>query len=470
MIDYSEFVKRKQRESQPCGFDPPSLNRHLKKFQRDLVRWALRRGRAALFEECGLGKTLQQLDWAHRVAKFSDAPVIILAPLAVTAQTVREGERFGIDVKYARTGEEADGPIVITNYERIGSFDVSKYAGVVLDESSILKSYDGSTRTAIIDAFGRTPYRLACTATPAPNDHMELGNHAEFLGVMSRQEMLASFFVHDGGETQSWRLKGHAEAEFWRWVCSWAVMLRSPRDLGYEDDGYDLPPLRMHQHTVAVDHATTRKAGMLFALEATTLDEQRAAKRASIGGRVATCAKLANDDRGEQWLIWCELNDEGDALTKAIDGAAQIAGSDTLDEKEQRILDFTAGKIRVLVTKPKIAGFGVNLQNCAREAFVGVSHSFEQTYQAIRRCWRFGQTRPVDVHFVSSELEGAVVANLRRKEADAERMAASMLTAMSDVQLANVRGQTRESIPYNPTATMAVPEWCATGPDDGDAR
>lgn len=464
MSTYSEFLASKDPSVRAMGFTPPALNPALKDFQRSLVTWACGLGRAAFFADCGMGKTFMQLEWARLVQEHTGGDVLILAPLAVSGQTVREGERFGIAVRYARTGDDVQSGITITNYERLGAFDPSRFAGIGLDESSILKSFDGKTRTQIIESFRATPYRLACTATPAPNDHMELGNHAEFLGVMTRQEMLATFFVHDGGETQAWRLKGHAETDFWRWVCSWAVMVRRPSDLEFDDAGYILPPLRMHEHVVAVDHVAVRKAGMLFAMEAKTLQEQREARRASIDSRVAQCAALANATAA-QWTIWCELNDEGDALERAIDGAVQVSGSDTNDVKEQRMLDFAAGKIRVLVSKPSICGHGMNWQHCSSMGFVGVSHSFEQTYQAIRRSWRFGQTRPVDVHFVSSELEGAVVANLRRKEADAERMAESMLEHMRDVQRERLRGSVRTFIPYRPSVEMQIPEWARTSPE-----
>ncbi len=464
-MGYSEFLAGKDPSVRAVGFDPPTLNPTLKDFQRTLVTWACRLGRAAFFADCGMGKTFCQLEWARLVHEHTGRDVLILAPLAVTGQTVREGERFGIPVRYAKTGADVLPGITVTNYDRLAAFDVSRFAGIVLDESSILKAFDGKTRALIIETFNATMFRLACTATPAPNDHMELGNHAEFLGVMTRQEMLATFFVHDGGDTQSWRLKGHAETDFWRWVCSWAVMVRKPSDLEFPDTGYILPPMRMHEHVVPVDHIGARKAGMLFAMEAKTLSEQREAKRGSIDARVAECARIVNAEPGEPWTVWCELNDEGDALTRAIDGAVQIAGADTNDVKERRMLDFTAGKIRVVVSKASICGHGMNWQHSARVAFVGVSHSFEQTYQAIRRSWRFGQSRPVDVHFISSELEGAVVANLRRKEADASRMAESMLEHMRDVQREHLRGSVRTFVPYHPSVEMQIPEWAFTSPE-----
>lgn len=456
-LDYESFLASKLAAHVPCGFEPAELNDRLFPFQGDVTRWGLRLGRAAVFADCGMGKTPIQLEWAHRVAEHTGGRVLILAPLAVAAQTVREGAKFDIEAKYSRNGRDL-GQITVANYEMLDHFNPSDFVGVVLDESSILKAYDGKTRTRIIEAFRATPYRLACTATPAPNDHVELGNHAEFLGIMSRTEMLSMYFVHDGGETQNWRLKGHAQDDFWRWVASWAVMLRKPSDIGHSDEGYDLPPLTIHEHVVEVDQRHAQDAGMLFAFEAQTLQDQRAARRASLDDRVSATAALVNADR-QPWLVWGELNDECDALERLIPDAVQVAGTDSNEDKESALMAFVAGETRVLVSKVTIAGFGMNFQHCAREAFVGASHSFEQTYQAIRRCWRFGQKKTVEVHMVRAETDGAIVANLRRKEADAERMAAAMVYHMRDFQTAAVRGSRRMSLVYNPTQTMALPSW-----------
>jgi DNA modification methylase len=444
MIDYDTFLQSKRLTAAPVGFEASDISGQLFPFQRDIVRWALRRGRAAIFADCGLGKTPMQLEWAYRVAEHTGLPVLILAPLAVSAQTAREGEKFGITVTVCQTQSDVRPGVNVTNYEKLHHFEAHAFGGIVLDESSILKAYDGRTRTAIIEAFARTPYRLACTATPAPNDHMELGNHAEFLGVMLRTEMLAMFFVHDGGDTSVWRLKGHAEAEFWAWVCSWAVMLRRPSDLGYADDGFVLPPLTMHQQTV---ESTVIPEGYLFAVEAQTLVERRAARKASLGDRVGACAALANADDAP-WLIWCDLNAEGDALTKAIPGAVQVAGSDSAERKEQAMLDFAAGRVRVLVTKPSICGFGMNWQHCANVAFVGLSDSYEAFYQAIRRCWRFGQTSEVQCHIITSEAEGAVVANIKRKEREAITMAEGMVNNMHDLNTQAIHGTERQIATY----------------------
>ena len=448
MSTYEEFLTQKRKVDRPTGFDPSDISPMLFEFQRDIVRWACRRGRAAMFEDCGLGKTPQQLEWARLVHENTQGSVLILAPLAVAAQTKREAAKFSIDgVVVARSQEQA-GAITIANYEMLEHFDADAFAGIVLDESSILKNYDGATRTAIISAFSQTPYRLACTATPAPNDYMELGNHAEFLGTMTRTEMLSMFFVHDGGETQKWRLKGHAQADFWRWICSWAVMLRKPSDLGYEDDGFTLPELRYVEHVIDADPL---KAGFLFDSEPATLQDRRAARRASIDDRVAKAAALANN--GEQWLVWCGLNKESEHLASAIPDAVEVTGSDTNAHKERAAIEFAAGKIRVLVSKASIFGHGMNWQNCARVAFVGLSDSYEELYQAIRRCHRFGQTRQVEAHIITASTEGATLANVKRKERDAEEMALSMVEHMSEINKEELHGTSRSTATYTRDVT-----------------
>jgi len=304
-----------------------------------------------------------------------------------------------------------------------------------------------------MSTFRDTPYKLCATATPAPNDWTELGTHAEFLGVCSRAEMLAEFFCHDGGETQVWRLKGHARHLFWKWVCQWSALVRNPSDLGFDDSAYLLPPLNVHEHSVATEMAAD---GMLFAVEAQTLSERRGARRASIDGRVEACAGVVNGDP-QSWIVWCDLNAEADALRKAIPGSVEIRGTDDPETKERRLLDFANGDIRVLITKPSIAGFGLNWQHCARMAFVGVTDSFEAYYQAVRRCWRFGQTRPVDVHVFASKYEGAVVSNLRRKERDAKIMSEQLSAETRDAVMAEVTGTHRQHNPYHAGTKIAVP-------------
>lgn len=455
MNAYAKFVSDKLRSVAPSGIDVPDCwsAPHSFAFQSDLTRWALRRGRAAIFADTGLGKSRMQLAWAHTLAGKLSLDVLILAPLAVAAQTQREGASIGVNVTMCRDGADVRPGVNITNYDRLHRFDASRFGAVVLDESSIIKHHDAKTLGLLLAAFSQTPYRLCATATPAPNDWTELGTHAEFLGVCTRAEMLAEFFVHDGGDTQTWRLKGHARQQFWRWVSSWGALIRKPSDLGYDDATYALPPLQVHQHTV---ETAAESAGMLFPMEAQTLMERRDARRASLAQRVAACAEMVNADR-QPWVVWCDLNAEGDALRAAIPDAVEIRGSDDADTKERRLIDFAEGRIRVLVSKPSICGFGLNWQHCARMAFVGVTDSYEAYYQAVRRCWRFGQSRDVHVHVFSSELEGAVTANLARKERDALAMSEAMSAETHDAVMAAVRGTHRQSNPYNPTCRIELP-------------
>ena len=437
-MKYEEFIAKKTLIDKPSGLTViPELNPMLFQFQRDIVTWALRRGRAALFADCGMGKTPMQLEWAKHI----DGKVLILAPLAVAQQTVREADKFGVpDVSYHRKSGNT-GHITITNYEMLEHFNLDDFTGVVLDESSILKAYDGKTRNQIIDGFNQTPFRLACSATPAPNDYMELGNHSQFLGVMSYTEMLSMFFVHDGGETQKWRLKGHAESDFWRWLCSWAVMIRKPSDLGYDDGDFKLPEMVLHDVTVKVDKPTS---GMLFAINAETLQERIAARRDTVEDRVEHTSAVVNATN-EQFLVWCNLNSESEALRKAIPGAVEIKGSDSVEHKEKNLLAFANGELRCLISKPSIAGYGLNFQSCANMAFVGLSDSYEQFYQAVRRCWRFGQKRSVNVYVVCAENEGNVVSNIKRKERESMEMAANMVEHMKDLNSEALKGATQRS-------------------------
>ena len=454
--EYAQFIARKLRFQSGMGLDVPLRDYGLFPHHRDLVSWALRRGRSAIFADTGLGKSRMQVAWADTVARETGGDVLILAPLAVAEQTVEEGTSIGVTVTHARDGADIRPGINITNYARLHRFDCSRFVGVVLDESSVIKHHNSKTLAMLLEAFESTPYKLCATATPAPNDWTELGTHAQFLGVRTQAEMLAEFFVHDGGDTQTWRIKGHAKHLFWRWVASWGALLRSPADLGHDASRYQLPPLEVSQHTVA--GGLQAADGMLFALEASGLSERRDARKASLVARVAECAKLVNADN-QQWLVWCDLNDEADALRAAIPDAVEIRGSDDDEDKEQRLRDFAHGKIRVLVTKPKIAGWGLNFQNCARMAFVGVTDSFEAYYQAVRRCWRFGQARPVHVHVFASEHEGAIVANLARKEADAKAMAESLSAETLEAVRAEVLGYEREHNEYNPSRQMAIPSF-----------
>ena len=453
MSAYDMFLARKAIDDPMTGLhDVPELPSCLFPHQRDIVAWALRRGRAALFAGTGLGKSLMELAWAQAVHNHTGKPVLHLAPLAVSNQMVREADKFGIP---AHIGD-GEG-ICITNYQKLDHFDLSRFGAVILDESSILKNTDGHYRTRLIEACQSIPFRLAATATPAPNDFMELGSHAEFLGVMRYTDMLATFFVHDGGDTQKWRLKGHAENEFWRWMASWAVMLRKPSDLGYPNDGYDLPALHYHMHTVQVAYAPSMETGTLFPMQAASLQERIAARRDTVSDRVAKAASITPTDRPFVW--WCNLNAEAEALAKAIPGAVNLHGGLKDDEKERILIDFSEGRIRHLISKASIAGFGMNWQHCADTGFVGLNDSFEQFYQAIWRFWRFGQTQEVNCHIVSAETEGATVANIKRKEADAERMAAAMVMHMADLSSQAVRGMVRDTPNYNPTIPVQLPDF-----------
>lgn len=655
--DYQDFLLSKSFTAKPCGFDidKSALSNHLFPFQADLVRWALAKGRAALFTGCGSGKTLMQLEWAHRIFEHARLNILILAPLAVSHQTIREGQKFGIDVNLCESQSDVKPGINITNYEKLHKFDLSKFGGIVLDESSILKSYSGAIRNEIIQSCSDMPYRLACTATPAPNDFMELGNHSEFLGVMSRTEMLATFFVHDGGETSKWRLKGHAEDVFWKWVCGWAAVLNQPSDLGYSDEGFRLPALKTHRHVIKLNEADAHAAGLLFVPDAMTLQDQRIARRSSMDRRVALCAELVNSN-SEPWAVWCDLNDEGDAVERAIPNSINVQGSDADEYKTDAMLWFvgdkcicsnpkfsaklatwrrlkdhqdigsdttlstetngslnhsntsksteTIGSItcenitaktnpisggneplnsaqlstlpeerntpktrngakatrrklsngnliipkndspndsdttaslltnieqslsvkaeavlfadspipqtkscshssttattlelcaessvppvisesansktipnfsigprcicghesgkRILISKSKICGFGLNFQHCSNVAFVGVNHSFESMYQTIRRCWRFGQKREVNVHIILAENEQAILSNLERKEHEAERMMAAMLEHMKDIQKMEINQQTRQRDTRASHGKVTLPAW-----------
>jgi len=451
---YGEFLRQKQFVAPASGFAPCVLTSQLFPFQADITRWAIRRGRAAIFADTGLGKTRMQLEWGHQVAEKTSSPVLILAPLAVAAQTVAEARLCGLDASESKDGTHCS-RIVVTNYERLHKFDTSVFGGIVLDESSILKSYDGKTRALLVAAFARTPYRLACTATPAPNDHAELGNHAEFLGICPRVEMLAEFFVHDGGDTSTWRLKGHAERAFWKWLSTWAATIRRPSDIGYDDGPFLLPPLSIRQTVVPSDPTDT---GLLFAVNAMTLEEQRIARRASLSRRVSAAVDIVNGS-ADRWVVWCDLNAESAALASSIDGAVEVRGDMTIDEKERRLASFSDGSSRVIVSKPSICGWGLNWQHTSRMVFVGVTHSFEAFYQAVRRCWRFGQTRAVECHVITSEAEGEVVANLRRKEALAAQMHEAMAEHVREFVSDVVRGHKSYRTGYLPKKTMEVPRW-----------
>ncbi len=454
---YEDFLKSKDIKAVPVGFDPVSLQNTLFDFQKDVVTWACRRGRAAIFAGTGLGKSFKELSWAHELYNAEKKPVLIFTPLAVAAQMKREANKFGIDASHVNA--QTDDPIQITNYQKIDHFDLSKYSGVVLDESSILKNHTGHFRTMLINECSKVPYRLAATATPSPNDYMELGNHSQFCGIMSYTDMLSTFFVHDAAKTQDWRLKGHAESEFWKWMASWSVMYQNPSDLGYDGSSYILPKLHQIQHTVGVKYEPNIETGMLFPLEAQSMGDRLKARRATIEERTKKAADIVAEKPNETWVIWCNLNDESAMITSMIDGAVEVAGHMSDEKKEKILEDFAAGNIRVLVTKPSICGFGMNWQHCSNTVFVGLNDSFEQIYQAIRRFWRFGQKNEVYAHFVASEIEGAIVQNIKRKEQQAEHMMMQMVLNMADLSSKNIKGAVRETMNYQPTEKMEIPSW-----------
>lgn len=442
MTEYDDFVRSKRRLEVATGHQPGPLNEHLFDFQHAIVSWAVRRGRAAVFADTGLGKTLMQLSWADEVASHTGNPVLILAPLAVSEQTIEQGATFGIEVQKL-IGSDVFGPhIYITNYEKLHTINFEQFAGVVLDESSILKAHDGKTRTKLIESAQSIPYRLSCTATPSPNDFDELGNQCEFLGVMTRTEMLATYFINDAGDTGTWILKGWGKKRFWEWMGSWAVVLRNPSDIGFDGSRYHLPEPQYFEHVVELES----QGFDLFARPAQTMAERRKAQRESLEARckalkaLKALAQVVNRDTNEPWLIWCHLNDEAEYLRELIPGSVNVQGSDSPESKTKNLLGFAHGEIRVLISKPKIAGFGMNWQHCARMAFVGMDDSFEKFYHAVRRCYRFGQKRNVRIHIFTAETEGQILANIKRKEKQHHELSHNMVEHMRDIMNAELKG------------------------------
>lgn len=415
-MSYADLLAVKTRPVESVGHEPGSLHDGLFDYQEALVRWAVRRGRAAIFADTGLGKTRMQVEWAHEMG----ASCLIVAPLAVAEQTIAEAARIGREVTWA--AEQPDEPgIYITNYEKLHRFKPEAWFAVVLDESSILKSLDGKTRTKLIKEWTAPKFRLCCTATPAPNDIAEIANHAEFLGIMPRREMLATFFVHDDSV---WRLKGHAREAFFRWMATWGMFLRRPSDLGFSDEGFNLPALNISERRVVVDFEPDV---VLFPAMAPGIQGRGIARRGSLAARVAETARMIQESPG-QWLVWCGLNQEGTALAAALgDEAVNIEGADSAETKLAREQAWRTGEVRVLITKPRIFGFGMNWQHCHQMAFLGLGDSWEQYYQAIRRCWRFGQSESVRVEIVLSDAEGLVAQNVQRKEREAQAMAAEVI-------------------------------------------
>jgi len=432
---YREFLENKRHVGAREGFAATNLPSFLFDFQAALVEWAVGMGRCAIFADCGLGKTAMELAWGEQVAKHAGRPVLLLSPLAVSHQIEREAQKFGIDAVRSDDGR-LSGLITLTNYERLHHFRPEDFAGTICDESSILKSFDGARQTAITAFMRKMPYRLLATATAAPNDYIELGTSSEALGNLGHMDMLNRFFKNDlnnsftgrmRGEVSKWRFKGHAELPFWRWVTSWARAMRKPSDLGFSDEGFVLPPLREVEHLVDVQ---TLPDGMLFALPAVGLKEQREERRRSMQERCEKVAELVNST-GKPALVWCHMNDEGDLLERLIPDAVQVAGKDSDENKESRLLDFADGNARVLVSKQKIGGWGLNFQHCAH-VVTFPSHSFEGYYQGVRRCWRFGQKSPVTVDIVRTEGDGSVLKNMQRKASQADAMFERLVAEMNN--------------------------------------
>ena len=431
--NYNDFIGTKRKHSACHGFDPLPLIAPLFEWQAHVLRWAVQKGRAALFEDCGLGKTAQQLEWASQVYRKTGGSVLILAPLAVGEQTRLEGVKFGIQASVVSDHSEIGGPgIYITNYEKLEHFNCEDFAGVVLDESSILKSFTGKTRKALTEAFKDTPYRLCCTATPSPNDYTELGQHADFLGICTPAQMLCTYFINDTFNTGDWRLKKHAEDLFWKWLASWAACISKPSDLGFDDAGYDLPTLHMTDITVEVDQSedTGDDLFRIATLSATTMHKEM---RLTAPARCDAVAEMVNNS-DETWIVWCNTNLEADELKARIPDAVEVRGSDKPQVKRKRLADFMSGDARVIITKPSIAGYGLNMQHCYNVAFVGLSYSFEDFYQALRRSYRFGQTREVNAFVVQAETEGAIIKSIQRKIQQHQTMQESMKKAAAELK------------------------------------
>jgi hypothetical protein len=452
---YMDLLARKAVQVPPSGMKRvPALHSSMFPYQRDVTAFCLEQGRSAEFMDTGLGKTFSELEYGRCVVEHSNAPVLLLTPLAVGPQIAAEAERFGIDARVVSDQAAVGKRVNITNYERLHLFDASAFGGVILDESSVLKSFTGVTTRRLIEIFARTPFRLAATATPAPNDHMELGQHSQFLGAMNSNEMLSRWFLADQNNMGRYRLKGHAVRSFWDWVAGWARCISKPSDLGYSDEGFELPPLNIEHHTVSADRSTDTN-GLLFRIPDTSATAIHAEKRLTADDRAEVIADLVNSDR-EAWVVWCDTDYEADALTARIPDGLEVRGSMPADMKIARLNAFSTGQARVIITKSSIAGFGLNWQHCARQAFVGLSFSYESFYQAVRRCWRFGQKRPVEIHVAMADTEREILDAVTRKADDHHTMKAEMSAAMRRaVEHRSVRHS------YNPTVPLELPQWLA---------
>lgn len=458
-MTYEEFLKKKEVKKEYYGFETDDLNSNLFDYQKSIVKWALKKGKAALFEDTGLGKTIQQLAWAEAVNKHTNKPVLILAPLAVSEQTAQEAIKFNIQCKLVENDNDVVNGVNITNYEKIHKFNTTVFSGIVLDESSIIKSYSGKTTKDLQERFKLTPFKLCCTATPSPNDYTEIGTTAEFLNIMPRSEMLATYFINDcikrkgKNDRIGWRLKGHAEKEFFKWISTWAMMIKNPSDIGFDGSMFNLPNLNITE--VIIESKPTEEC--LFVEYAETLTERREARKESIDQRVEKAKQIANDT--DQCLIWCDYNYESDALHKSIENSVEVKGSDDQNHKKNSMIGFANKNIKYLISKPSICGFGMNWQNCNNMIFCGLSDSYEQFYQAIRRCWRFGQKKEVNVYVIISEKEMNVLKNIKRKQMEHERMSQEMIKVMSDSakqELLNIVNNTNE---YNPQVQFVAPSF-----------
>lgn len=431
MQDYEEFIKNKTKVIIDSGFDIEldQLNENLFDYQKLIVRWALRKGRCALFEDTGLGKTIQQLEWANQVHKYTNKPVLILSPLAVASQTELEAEKFGIVAKKIENNEQVINGVNIINYEKLHKIDTDQFIGVVLDESSILKSFTGKTTNLLIQTFNKTPYKLSCSATPSPNDYTEIGTQAEFLNICTKNEMLSLFFINDASSRIGWRLKGHSEEEFYKWISNWAILLKNPSNLGFDGDKFILPELNM-QNVILKSKVDD---GYLFGVTtAKTLSERRIARKEALPDKIEKIKEIIEQNKNEKFLIWCNYNDESEMLKKAIPNGYEIKGSDTDEHKSYGMIEFAKGNIDCLISKPSICGFGMNWQVCHNIIFCGLSDSFEQFYQAIRRCYRFGQENQVNVYIVISEKELSILDNIKEKENKHQKMSINMINIVSE--------------------------------------
>jgi hypothetical protein len=465
MTDYQTFLASKQIVADPVGFDTiGTINPLLFDWQRDMVHWATMRGRAALFERYGLGKTAQLLAWSDQVLQKTNKPVLVLSPLGAAKQTAHiEAPKFNYTAKYCWSKEQIAGPgIYVTNYEKLHLFDPSVFGGVVLDEASIMKDFSGKTRNLLMEMFRDTSYKLLCTATPAPNDYVELGNYAQFLGIMSYAEMLSTFFEHDGGDTSKWKMMAWGEKRFWEWLASWAMLIRSPSDLDYSDEGYNLPPLHLHTIDIPLTEEQTQQSDgaqlYLFPVEARGLSAQRNARKVSMNDRVKGIAERVNNST-DQWIVWGETNAECDLAMKMIRDSVQVAGRDTEQHKEDSAVRFVRGDIRVLISKASIFGHGLNWQHCHEVAYLGWSNSFEQFDQSLHRVHRYGQANEVNVYIATTDFDGAIVRNIERKRAEYDHMMDKVIGRTRAINSAAIHQASRQTNEYQPSIAMRLPAW-----------